>query len=428
VSRDRFADARAVADAVLFEGYALYPYRASAPKNQLRWQFGVLAPRGWSEAGGGDAWWQETQCLVRTDDLGTPGRGPSLPRLDGVRLQGRLRLLQLRRRQIHRAAPPLPWDEGELREIDFGGAIADGEQTMPFHLAGDTETKATDDGAPITWESWPVAGAVRVVAEPVVADQPLARLRIRVENLTAWLAPDAPRDEALRASLLAVHLVLGVTGGTFVSLLDPPPWAAAAAAACRNTRTYPVLAGPAGRHDLVLSAPIILYDHPAVAPESPGDLFDATEIDEILTLRILTLTDEEKREARATDPRVAALLDRAERLTPSDLARLHGARRELRPGGASAPLSVQIAGVAVGPGSRVRLRPGARRTDAQDMFLVGMTATVEAVLRDVDDRSCLAVAIDGDPATELLSWHGRFHYFYPDEVEPLVEAQSEAHG
>src|SRR3954469_4238651 len=138
-------------DAVLFEGYALYPYRASAPKNQLRWQFGVLAPRGWSEAGGGDAWWQETQCLVRPDALKSD---------EPLRLDGRLRLLQLRRRQVHREAPPMPWDEGELREIDFGGALTEAEQAAPFHLPGDTETRSTDDGATITWESWPIAGTV----------------------------------------------------------------------------------------------------------------------------------------------------------------------------------------------------------------------------------------------------------------------------
>ena len=72
--------------------------------------------------------------------------------------------------------------------------------------------------------------------------------------------------------------------GEFVSLLEPPPQFESAAAACRNVGTWPVLAGEGGRRDTMLSSPIILYDYPQIAPESPGDLFDGTEIDEILVV------------------------------------------------------------------------------------------------------------------------------------------------
>jgi hypothetical protein len=157
-----------------------------------------------------------------------------------------------------------------------------------------------------------------------------------------------------------------------------------------------VLAG-----ELLLSAPFILYDHPRVAPESPGDLFDATEIDEILTLRTLTLTDAEKREARAADPRVAALIDQVDGMSPERLARLHGTFRDPR-------LVV---------GARVQLRPGARRGDAQDMFLSGLVATVREVKEDLEGAFCVAVTIDDDPAAELNAWHGRYHWFRLDEVE-----------
>jgi len=266
----------------------------------------------------------------------------------------------------------------------------------------------------------------------VSAARPLLKLRLRVENLTAWTLPGAPRDEAMRASLLGCHLLLAVSGGAFMSLLDPPAWAADDAARCRNVGTYPVLAGAPGNRDLMLSSPVILYDHPAVAPESPRDLFDATEIDEILTLRILTLTDDEKREARATDPRLAALIDSVERLPPEAMSRLHGSARELHeveafpPADRPAPVEILVGGAAVGPGSRVRLRPGARRSDAQDMFLAGMTATVEAVLRDVDNNDCLAVTLDDDPGSEILRWQRRFLYFYPDEIEPLDSPEAPA--
>jgi hypothetical protein len=105
-----------------------------------------------------------------------------------------------------------------------------------------------------------------------------------------------------------------------------------------NRHTFPVLVGEPGQRDVMLSSPIILYDHPQIAPESPGDLFDSTEIDEILTLRILTLTDEEKREARATDERARRILDRSEAIPPEIFERLHGAVRSMgaRPDAAAA--------------------------------------------------------------------------------------------
>jgi hypothetical protein len=184
---------------------------------------------------------------------------------------------------------------------------------------------------------------------------------------------------------------------------------------------YPVLAGDRGKRDLVLASPIILYDYPEVAPESPGDLYDATEIDEILLLRTRAMTPDEKREACAADPRIAALVARADAMSPESMERLHGTFRALRPDGhptGRAPAGPRIEGF--GPGDRVRLHPGGRRADAQDMFVEGRTATVRSVLRDVGGRVCLAVTVDDDPAAELYLERGLYQYFYADEVEPLV--------
>ncbi|HVX97109.1 MAG TPA: hypothetical protein VHK47_19490, partial [Polyangia bacterium] len=369
---------------------------------------GVLAPCRWSEAGGGEPWWQETQCLV----------APSAD--DRARsIRARVRFLQLRRRAAS-AAAPLPWDEGDTREIDFEVPLEDSARTreIPFAFAGGRDELAGD-----VWHRAAVEGRVVARLERADADRPLCALSVQIENLGPEPAPGASREEALVSSLVATHLMLAASGAEFVSLMDPPAWARDAAARCRNTRTYPVLAGPAPRRDLILSAPVILSDHAGVAPESPRDLFDATEIDEILTLRILTLTDDEKREARATDARVAALIDHVDRLGPEGLARLHGTIRERRPAPEDPrPTTLVVAGVRLTAGSRVLLRPGARRTDAQDMFLGGMSATVREVLRDSEDRDCLAVTVDDDPAADLLSAHGRYHYFYPDEVQPLEVA------
>ncbi|BDG07949.1 hypothetical protein [Anaeromyxobacter paludicola] len=424
-----FESLRAVADAVLLEGYVLYPYRASAPKNRYRWTFGVLAPRAWSEAGGCEAWWMEAQVLVE------PGR--EAPALDG-----RLRFLQLRRRGVEAArdgglAPVdrlelpgrllVPFEEGDLREVALGVALVPGAGLeVPFALEGDRREEALrgEDGAlagRVVQERWPVQGRVLLSCERVPAERPLLRVRIRVENLTAWEEPRAPRERAMRASCLSAHLLLAVEGGALVSLLDPPPWARAAAAACRSTRLWPVLAGEPGRRDLALAAPIILYDHPQVAPESGGDFFDATEIDELLALRTATLTEDEKRQVRATDPRAAEVLARVEGLPPELMRRLHGAARGLA-GAEMVPRAPPAGDGAPGltPGRRVRLKaPGDRRTDAQDLLYAGRTATVEKVVHDLSGEPLLAVTIDGDPAAELHRWKGRFHYYRLDEVDLL---------
>ena len=241
-------------------------------------------------------------------------------------------------------------------------------------------------------------------------------------------------------------MIITVSGGSFVSMTDPPEWAQSGGRACENIGCWPVLAGPAGSRQVMLASPIILPDHPEVASESPGELYDGTEIDEILTLRTLALSAEEKAAARATDPRAAALIDRVDAMDAPTMAQLHGTIRALRPrrappsrrpprrasrrgerplvgSGADASVSpgtdaVIVAGHRVARGSRVILRPGIRRADAQDMFLAGRAALVEAVLFDVDDTAYLAVTLADDPAADLQSAHGRFLYFAPDEVEP----------
>ena len=239
-------------------------------------------------------------------------------------------------------------------------------------------------------------------------------------------------------------------------MLDPPEWAMQAVAECENIGGWPVLADPDGGRDVVLSSPIILYDHPELAPESPGELYDGTEIDEILTLRTLALSDAEKLEARATDPRAAALIDRVESMDAQTMAGLHGTIRPGRPAGggrdtgarprdtfdtdvpwwdpeADASVSpdtdsVMIGGHQVSRGSRVRLQPGTRRSDAQDMFLIGRIAEVEAVLLDVDDKPYLAVSLTGDPDRDIKIAHGRFLYFSTDEVEPCEAGSCEVEG
>ncbi|WP_374028527.1 hypothetical protein [Streptomyces sp. NEAU-sy36] len=473
-----FEQLGAVADAVLYEGYLLYPYRRSSPKNRVRWQFGVLLPRAWVErdgpvapgiSGSADSWYQRTECLLR------------VRREDAV-VRVRVRYLQMQHKQVeaadgaggHRAVESLRTDDGAAH-LSFDEAVPrETELTVPLAdlLDGDRTVAVT---APAGTEQEPLpadAGRIlrrrrRLRAETTVGVRPLApglyRLLVRTENTGEPADPGAVRNEALRDALIATHTLIGGEGVEFVSLIDPPAELAGYARECRNAFTFPVLGGAAaspaeGDGDgetgpVLLSAPIILPDRPRVAPESPGDLHDAAEIDEILTLRTMLLTDEEKAEARATDPRAARILDRVDTMPREVFERLHGTIRSLAPvatadppapgpapeasGSPAGPRSVWwreggdeevapatdtvlVGSVPVGAGSAVVLRPRPRGADAQDMFLAGRTATVAGVFHDVDGSVRLAVTVDDDPAAELHDWYGRFHYFRPDEVEPLA--------
>ena len=410
--------ARAVADAILYEGYLLYPYRKSAQKNQSRFQFGVLMPPAYGAVDPCEPSASQAECLLECGD--------------DTRIWILVRFLHLRRRDA--------WDEAIDREHRVAvpvDRLLRADAVFPVHVPGGRQGEHV-------WE--PLDAVIRVHAERLPGPYGVLRLRVRVENRTAPPAQPQIRRDALRYALISAHTIIGAEAGTFLSLTDPPEWAARFAAECANTATWPVLAGPPECGNLVLASPIIVDDHPQIAPESAGDLFDATEIDEILTLRTLAMTDAEKAEARATDPRAAGLLDRLDGLPPEMLEKMHGAIRYLDdqppdPGdkhparppsapwwdpGSDRSVSpetdhVLVRGVRVARGSKVIMRPGSRRADAQDLFLAGREALVQAVLFDVDGQVHVAVSPEGDPLAELQSSHGRFLYFAPDEIEPKEE-------
>jgi hypothetical protein len=422
-------DVRRVADAVLYEGYILYPYRASAQKNRSRWQFGVLMPPAYAAADPSETTTARAECVFTRDGE---------PSVDVV-----VRFLQVQRRTCPGPGAPDTWDEAVEREVSatVAGAALFGDGTVtPFGIPGGQEQEVTADGNVIRVRR-ALRGVVTVRATELPGPWQAARLTVGVTNQTA-AGLLGSRPQALPAALVAAHMIITISGGAFVSMTDPPEWAAPAVSECENAGCWPVLAGPPGERNVLLASPIILPDHPEVARESPGELYDGTEIDEILTLRTLALTDEEKDAARATDPRAAALIDRVESLDGAALQRLHGTIRgwqgsppaEAREDGGAGEVpwwdpeadqsvspstdSVLVAGQRLARGNLVTLRPGARRADAQDMFLVGRTALVEAVLLDVDDQPYLAVTLTDDPAADLHAAHGRFLYFSPDEVEP----------
>ncbi|HXS65126.1 MAG TPA: hypothetical protein VN767_19920 [Streptosporangiaceae bacterium] len=469
---EHLRQARKVADAVLYEGYLLYPYHQSSQKNQSRFQFGVLMPVAYAELDPSEPSASQTQCLVECGD--------------NAQVQITARFLQLQRRGVAEATESgvfrpvrtltvdgqefTAWDEAVEREelitINVDELSSEG-LSLPFSFGPQTTNEdLTDESGRLAGRIVRIVtaihGIIKVTGERVAGPYGVLRLTVKVENASVPAEPLASRDDALAYALIATHSLISVPGGSFISLTDPPEWASAEVAACKNTGVWPVLAGPPDCRDLMLSSPVILYDHAEVAPESNGDLFDATEIDEILTLRTLALTDAEKQAARATDPRATELMDRLEGLPPEMLDRLHGAIRYLNavPTQASSPQASQaptlrlpssgldesdrvpwwdpgadtsvspdtdwviVDGVPISRGSKVIMRPGSRRSDAQDLFLVGRRATVEAVLYDVDDKVHVAVSPDDDPAADLQKSHGRYLYFATDEIEPADRAGS----
>ncbi|MEP6853790.1 MAG: hypothetical protein ABJA87_14220, partial [bacterium] len=320
---------RQVADAVLYEGYLLYPYRATSSKNRMRWQFGVLGPPDVQRTGGGEEPAMHVQCLLRADDATTVGVS--------------LRFLQLQIRDVQRGGADgmasverltvdgrdvYRWDEAVEREIPFGpyrvSDLTGAAVVEPVDVPGGEDVEPVGADARIVRRRRALAAQVAVRA--VAVESGVVRVEIAVANT----APDSvqDRDAATQLSFLGAHLLLSVTGGEWISSLDPPPQLASAVATCTNSRCWPVLAGPEGSTDVVLGSPIILYDHPAVAEQSAGALFDSTEIDEILTLRVMTMTPQEKAEARATDPHAATIIDRCDAMSANSLQLLHGVLRD----------------------------------------------------------------------------------------------------
>jgi hypothetical protein len=327
---------RALAEAVLYEGYLLWPYRRSAPKNRRRWTFGGVFAPAWTAEHRDDASAIQVQCLVEgtartrvaivarflqvVERRVGACRGPGMRWVDGLEVDG---------------VRHLAWEEAAEREIVVPvrslGELAAPHRTAIDVAAGSVEEPLVDAagvrrGAVVrTWQR--LAGHVEASAREL--DPGLFRLTARVVNEVEWWGTD--RDEALRHAYVSTHLALRADDGSFVSLTDPPDRCRAAADACVNLGTWPVLVGKPGERHTLLAAPIILEDHPRIAPESPGDLFDATEIDGMLVLNILSMTAAEQAEMRDCDPRAREILERCAALTSEQRMTLHeGAIRELR--------------------------------------------------------------------------------------------------
>lgn len=427
--------ARAIADAVLYEGYLLYPYRSTSSKNRSRWQFGVLGPPGAAAAGIGEDDTLSAQILV-----------------DGTgQLTFVVRFLQVQHRSVERddgggrfrpvaeltSGPQswVTWDEAVECERPFGPFAVDALTSpivLPVTAAAGEDVEPVRGGRLVRTRA-AISADLTIRAEP---DDGRYRIGVTIRNSAV---AQSDRDSATAVSLIGTHVIVEVVGAEFISLLEPVDSAADSAARCDHHRCFPVLAGAPGERDLILISPIILYDHPEIAEQSDGALYDGCEIDEILTLRVMTMTDEEKAQARATDPLAARIIDRCEAMSGDTLQRMHGVLRDPHAGAGLIPEvpdgmqwwdpladnavrpgvdAVLVNGTRVAAGSRVRLHP-TRRADAQDIFFSGKAARVVSVHEDVDGERHLGVIVEDHPDFEMPDSYGRYLYFAPDEVEPL---------
>jgi hydrogenase maturation protease len=341
-----------IVKAVLYEGYMLYPYRPSAVKNRQRFNFGVVYPKAYGDAQNEpDAARMQTECLLRASGL--------------TQCIVRVRFLRMIERTVGKVRAPAaelsaateetlekverlevngkifqPWQEGSEEIIELPAFnpedLVKQSVEWSFGLSAKREKELIRDEqgqivAVVFRDKSNIAGLIDLEAKQV--SHGLFRLTVRIFNMSLLAdVADADREDALARSLVSAHTVLEVRGGQFVSLIDPPEECREFASQCQNVKTWPVLVGEEGDLDTVLSSPIILYDYPQIAPESPGDLFDGAEIDEILSLRIMTMTDEEKQEMRESDDRARKILERTEILPEEQFMKLHGVLRGLRPG------------------------------------------------------------------------------------------------
>jgi hypothetical protein len=434
-----------VVNAVLYEGYILYPYRPSSKKNQIgRFTFGRVYPEVYAAAQGGrepDA--MQTEVLVRNEskdaiahlsvrflhplarDIGELSAGPEQEFKAVQRLQVDGKLYQTWMEAVERevVVPPLTLNKARHVDHPFRFEELRTQEAIKAHNGSDAGVIVRRQAA--------IEGIIAIDLEPI--EHEAVKIRVLILNQSSVPNQLLENQEAITLRTFAsTHTILHVEGGECISLLDPPGHYLEAAKACKQMGTWPVLVGDEekGERDAMLSSPIILYDYPKIAAESPGDLFDGAEIDEILTLRIQTMTDDEKAEMRQVDEQARRILERTENLAEADMLKMHGVMRSPRAHlpneeffNPNKPLEqVTVAGVALKAGDRVRVRPK-KRADVMDIALDGKIAIIESVMQDVEDQVQLALVLEDDPGRDLGMMRQPGHRFFygADEVEPLGE-------
>ncbi|MEZ5076739.1 MAG: hypothetical protein R2725_04790 [Solirubrobacterales bacterium] len=363
-------------DSLLYEGYALYPYTPGATKNATPTPHGIVYPPAYAVANPAAAAMLRVEVIAEHEEGTAISASVRFLQASGDRHQGMERTLRLGHEPIE-----------EILGADGVGAR--------FEL--DAAAR--------------VCGRARLRAEQL--EPGVARVRLCVHNETE--APGGERLDraaALRRSLISTHVVLRLGAGRFISPVENEGPRAAAVATCENVNTWPVLASPGD--DVVLGASMYLPDHPRIAPESLGGLFDNTEIEEALLLHVQTLSEEERQAIGDQDPKVRETIERAERATPEQMLGLHG---RLEPGHPQlGEPRVYADGRTFERGDSIVLRPR-RGGDPYDAILAGRRARIERIYVDHEEGVHLGITVDDDPGQDLMRESGRYLFFKPEEVE-----------
>ena len=242
-----------------------------------------------------------------------------------------------------------------------------------------------------------------------LGDGSLAGHAVRAQHHAGRRGP-RPRRARWRRSLLSTHPVLTIEGGRFVSPLEAPE--------AESVNTFPVLATE--DDDALLGAAIMLPDHPRLAPESRGDLFDGTEIEEALLLHVLALSDDEREAIAAADPAVRRWSPAPPPRRPRTSWPCTGARRSPTPRRRTpsrrASARSRSTASPTGCGAKAVLRLG-DRSDPYDRILDGRMATIERIYYDYEDKLYFGVTVDDDPGQQLMRDTGRYHFFFLGELE-----------
>jgi hypothetical protein len=333
----------ALARTVLYEGYALYPYKRSAVKNTKPVLLGVVYPRDYADSHPPAASFMQTECLLRAT---TAAELEFTVRFLHLRLT---RLLEPATDGKYRPVPQLRIGErvwmagwqalereispGRLMLSELSGpgvacTVGFADQKGKRRLS-ETGHSPAHRGLEVCSVAG-LRGVVEATCRPVEGHPEVFRLSVRIQNTTPVAnAALLSRDAIYAQSFLSTHTMLRVRGGEFISVCDPGEAWQPLVAECQNLHTWPVLVGR--DNAAMLSSPIVLYDHPQLAPQSHGDLFDGTEIEEALLLHAAVLTDEDKQEIAGGDETMQAMIERVARLTPDDIMKAHSVLREAEP-------------------------------------------------------------------------------------------------
>jgi hydrogenase maturation protease len=292
---------------VLYDGYILYPYRATAKKNRRSFTLGRVYPEEYSlEQGGAEPCSMQTECLVEgfphaTLDITVRFLHPMARDIGELAVpmwempaEDNPDFFHIVPELVVDGTPHASWQEAVERVVPVPAVslaeLLERSREIPFRFPASRRLEPVRDRANliagvILRRQEEVRGFIELTAEPV--DAAVTKVGVRIVNQTAP-PRDAfgDKDEIVMRTFASTHTLLGVKDAAFLSLIDPPEAYAPAAATCRNLGTYPVLAGDetTRERDTLLSSPIILYDYPRIAPESGGDLFGAGASDEILPL------------------------------------------------------------------------------------------------------------------------------------------------